>query len=289
MEARATSRAPCTCPAATSSRGSSRPRPDRSRALVLYCAGGSRSAFAAKTLEELGYENVASLAGGFTDWKRNGFPVAAAARRSTRRSAQRYSRHLLIPEVGRDRPDEAARLARPADRRRRPRLARRALPRRRRRRHARDRRRRPRRRVEPPAPDRPLDGDARRLEGRVGEADDRGAQPRRRGDPVPRAAHLRERRADPRRRLGRDRRRRRQLPDPLPRQRRGRLARHPARPRLDLPLRGPGHRLQAARGPVLPLPLPARRRRRSSLRAAPRAACSASCPGSSARSRRARR
>ena len=73
--------------------------PDRSRALVLYCAGGSRSAFAVKTLEELGYENVASLAGGFTDWKRNGFEVALpksldAAKR------QRYSRHLLIPEVG---------------------------------------------------------------------------------------------------------------------------------------------------------------------------------------------
>jgi len=73
--------------------------PDRSRALVLYCAGGSRSAFAVKTLEELGYENVASLAGGFTDWKRNGFEVELpksldAAKR------QRYSRHLLIPEVG---------------------------------------------------------------------------------------------------------------------------------------------------------------------------------------------
>jgi sulfur-carrier protein adenylyltransferase/sulfurtransferase len=73
--------------------------PGRSRPLVLYCAGGSRSAFAAKTLEELGYESVASLAGGFTDWKRNGFPVQLpqsldAAKR------QRYSRHLLIPEVG---------------------------------------------------------------------------------------------------------------------------------------------------------------------------------------------
>jgi molybdopterin/thiamine biosynthesis adenylyltransferase/rhodanese-related sulfurtransferase len=73
--------------------------PDRARPLVLYCAGGARSAFAAKTLEELGYESVASLAGGFTDWKRNGFPVQLpqsldAAKR------QRYSRHLLIPEVG---------------------------------------------------------------------------------------------------------------------------------------------------------------------------------------------
>ena len=72
---------------------------DRSRALVLYCAGGSRSAFAAKTLEELGYENVVSLAGGFTDWKRNGFPVQLP-RSLDAAKRQRYSRHLLIPEVG---------------------------------------------------------------------------------------------------------------------------------------------------------------------------------------------
>jgi len=73
--------------------------PDRSRALVLYCAGGSRSAFAVKTLEELGYEHVASLAGGFTDWKRNGFPVQLP-RSLDAAKRQRYSRHLLIPEVG---------------------------------------------------------------------------------------------------------------------------------------------------------------------------------------------
>jgi sulfur-carrier protein adenylyltransferase/sulfurtransferase len=73
--------------------------PDRSQAIVVYCSGGSRSAFAARTLEELGYENVASLAGGFTDWKRNGFPfeLPQALDDAKRR---RYSRHLLIPEVG---------------------------------------------------------------------------------------------------------------------------------------------------------------------------------------------
>ena len=49
--------------------------PDRSREIVVYCAGGSRSAFAAKALQELGYENVTSLTGGLTDWKRNGFPI----------------------------------------------------------------------------------------------------------------------------------------------------------------------------------------------------------------------
>jgi sulfur-carrier protein adenylyltransferase/sulfurtransferase len=76
-----------------------RAAPDRTRSIILYCQSGNRSAFAAKTLDELGYENVVSLAGGFTDWKRNGFPtqlprVLDAEKRS------RYSRHLLIPEVG---------------------------------------------------------------------------------------------------------------------------------------------------------------------------------------------
>jgi len=73
--------------------------PDRSRPVLLYCAGGSRSAFAAKTLEDLGYENVASLAGGFTDWKRNGGQVQFPRSLDTAKR-QRYSRHLLIPEVG---------------------------------------------------------------------------------------------------------------------------------------------------------------------------------------------
>jgi sulfur-carrier protein adenylyltransferase/sulfurtransferase len=73
--------------------------PDRDREIVVYCAGGSRSAFAAKTLEELGYANVVSLAGGFAEWKRNGFPYELPkALQPEQRS--RYSRHLLIPEVG---------------------------------------------------------------------------------------------------------------------------------------------------------------------------------------------
>jgi sulfur-carrier protein adenylyltransferase/sulfurtransferase len=73
--------------------------PDTSRPVVVYCSAGNRSAFAAKTLEELGYEDVVSLAGGFTDWKRNGFPVQLQAGLDAPRRA-RYSRHLLIPEVG---------------------------------------------------------------------------------------------------------------------------------------------------------------------------------------------
>src|SRR5206468_2798578 len=123
--------------------------------------------------------------------------------------------------------------------------------------HARHRRRRRRRRLEPAASDRPLDRAARRAEGALREADDRGPESRRDGRPLRGAAHVRQRRAHPRRRLGRDRRRRRQLPHALPRERRLRLARRAGRARLDLPLRRPGHRLQAARRAVLPLPLPA--------------------------------
>ena len=106
---------------------------------------------------------------------------------------------------------------------------------------------------------------------------------------LPGAPHLRERRPDPRRGLGRDRRRRRQLPNPLPAQRRLGLARDPGRARLDLPLRGPGDRLQAARGPVLPLPVPAAAaaRARPELRRGRRARRAARA--SSARSRRTRR
>jgi len=73
--------------------------PDRARPVVLYCAVGSRSAFAAKTLEELGYENVVSLAGGYTDWKRNGFPTQLPVGLDPEQRS-RYSRHILIPEVG---------------------------------------------------------------------------------------------------------------------------------------------------------------------------------------------
>jgi sulfur-carrier protein adenylyltransferase/sulfurtransferase len=73
--------------------------PDKSRPLVVYCSAGSRSAFAAKTLEELGYLNVANLSGGFSDWKRNGFEITIPRVLSPDQRA-RYSRHLLIPEVG---------------------------------------------------------------------------------------------------------------------------------------------------------------------------------------------
>jgi molybdopterin/thiamine biosynthesis adenylyltransferase/rhodanese-related sulfurtransferase len=73
--------------------------PDRNAAIVVYCASGERSAFGAKSLGELGYEHVSSLAGGFTEWKRNGYEIDLPRSLSPERRT-RYSRHLLIPEIG---------------------------------------------------------------------------------------------------------------------------------------------------------------------------------------------
>jgi len=73
--------------------------PDRAAPVILYCASAIRSAFAAKTLGELGYTNVHSLAGGFTDWKRNGLEIVMPRFLSPEKRT-RYSRHILIPEIG---------------------------------------------------------------------------------------------------------------------------------------------------------------------------------------------
>ena len=76
--------------------------PDRSKRVILYCASGNRSAFGAKTLtEDMGYEHVESLTGGITLWKDRGYPVEVP-RTLTPEQRQRYSRHLLLPEVGAD-------------------------------------------------------------------------------------------------------------------------------------------------------------------------------------------
>src|SRR2546421_3083160 len=72
--------------------------PDRATPITLYCAGGVRSLLAARALHELGYEDVESMAGGFTAWKRDyDFTIPRVL---TPEQQQRYSRHLLIPEVG---------------------------------------------------------------------------------------------------------------------------------------------------------------------------------------------
>jgi molybdopterin/thiamine biosynthesis adenylyltransferase/rhodanese-related sulfurtransferase len=73
--------------------------PDRTAPVILSCQSGARSAFAAKALQDLGYEHVTSLAGGFSAWKQNGHPWAAPAVLDAERR-RRYSRHILIPEVG---------------------------------------------------------------------------------------------------------------------------------------------------------------------------------------------
>jgi sulfur-carrier protein adenylyltransferase/sulfurtransferase len=74
--------------------------PDRSRRVILYCASGQRSALAANTLiTELGFENVQSMTGGYTLWKDRGYEVQVP-RTLTSEQRERYSRHLLIPEIG---------------------------------------------------------------------------------------------------------------------------------------------------------------------------------------------
>ncbi|MGH8936909.1 MAG: molybdopterin-synthase adenylyltransferase MoeB [Acidimicrobiia bacterium] len=67
--------------------------------IVVYCAGGARSLLAAKTLQEMGFANVASLVGGFIQWKNEGHPWEVP-KMLTNEQRARYSRHLLIPEVG---------------------------------------------------------------------------------------------------------------------------------------------------------------------------------------------
>src|SRR6202171_4800973 len=73
--------------------------PDHGADVVLYCAGGTRSLLAAKTLKEMGYTRVRSLAGGYSAWKDAGLPLETPVRLTEAQRA-RYSRHLLIPEVG---------------------------------------------------------------------------------------------------------------------------------------------------------------------------------------------
>ncbi len=73
--------------------------PDRDAHLVLYCAGGARSALAARTLQDMGYTRVESANPGFSQWKDRRYPVAVP-RALTDAQRARYARHLLLPEVG---------------------------------------------------------------------------------------------------------------------------------------------------------------------------------------------
>ena len=73
--------------------------PDRDREVVVYCAGGVRSALGARSLTELGYTRVSSMAGGFRAWKNAGYAFERP-RVLTPEQIKRYSRHIMLPEVG---------------------------------------------------------------------------------------------------------------------------------------------------------------------------------------------
>ena len=73
--------------------------PDPSTQIILYCAGGSRSALAALSLQDMGYTSVRSLAGGYGTWKSSGFAWELPHGLSTDQRA-RYARHIMLPEVG---------------------------------------------------------------------------------------------------------------------------------------------------------------------------------------------
>ena len=73
--------------------------PNHDARVVIYCAAGVRSAFAARTLQELGYTDVVSMTGGFGRWKDEGRPWQVPVTLSPDQR-NRYQRHLLLPEVG---------------------------------------------------------------------------------------------------------------------------------------------------------------------------------------------
>jgi len=73
--------------------------PDKDSKIVVYCAGGTRSALAAQALGQLGYSDVASMAGGFNKWKDEGRDWVVP-RTLDADQRNRYQRHLLLPEVG---------------------------------------------------------------------------------------------------------------------------------------------------------------------------------------------
>jgi len=73
--------------------------PEKNTPIIAYCAGGVRSLIAARTLKELGYENVVSMSGGYTAWKSAGYKWVAD-RQFTPEQITRYARHFTLPEVG---------------------------------------------------------------------------------------------------------------------------------------------------------------------------------------------
>ena len=75
--------------------------PDKSKPIIAYCAGGTRSLLAARQLHDMGYQKVISMSGGYSAWKGAGYPWKQD-RQFTAEQSTRYSRHFLLPEVGED-------------------------------------------------------------------------------------------------------------------------------------------------------------------------------------------
>src|SRR5438093_6914568 len=73
--------------------------PDKATEIVLYCRSGARSGLGTQQLQQLGYTDVTNMAGGILAWEANSLPIEAPAA-LTPAQQSRYSRHLLIPEVG---------------------------------------------------------------------------------------------------------------------------------------------------------------------------------------------
>src|SRR5688572_10614743 len=73
--------------------------PDKEAEVIVYCASGVRSVFSARTLAELGYTNVTSMSGGYNRWKDLGY-ATRVPRVMSPDQRDRYSRHLILPEVG---------------------------------------------------------------------------------------------------------------------------------------------------------------------------------------------
>ena len=142
--------------------------PDKDAPIVAYCAGGTRSLLAGRTLKEMGYTNVVSMTGGLRRVEERRACRGTQDQQFTPEQLNRYSRHFLLPEVGEAGQAKLLDAKVLLHRRRRARLADGALPRRGRRRHARHRRPRRRRPLEPAAPDPPHQRPHRHAEGRVG-------------------------------------------------------------------------------------------------------------------------